>query len=204
MDESIQAPPDAPKPEPKPKRKYKPRKHLTPIQWGDLRKLYEFGEYTFKQLADNWGISEFSIKRRSMTEKWTERSLVAAVQKKVELSTIELFAAAGMPKDEYIRLMVEGMQKTMTVKNVKEFLKDKDGNIIYDKKGHPMIADRTVQAVDNSIRLEYRKEYAKLTGLYAPPKQAIEPPPPEEDDEPAQIVSSIDEATAEYNAENPA
>lgn len=184
----------------KSKRKYKTRNILTPAQWIQVRALYEFGEYSLNTISETWGVGMNTLERRCAAEGWTGKRMAAAVQQRVEESTIAIFTRLGMPKEKYLEMITKDMKGMKTIRNVKEVLKDKRGRPLKSKDGKPLVLERSVEIIDNLATLEHRKEYAKLTGLYSAPKQAIEnPDTPGDDIRP--IVTQLKEATEEYNAD---
>ncbi len=171
------------------KRKRKPRKALTPKQWIQLRELHECHNYTFKTLADTWGISEDAIKHRSMKENWSQRKLSEAIQKKIEESTIEIFARKGMTKEHLLELYAQAAEKSTKSIYIREISKDDFGNPIKTKTGRVVYAERSVLFPDNDIMLRNRQEISKLCGYYSAPKSPVQAD--DTPDVPIPIVSNI-------------
>lgn len=156
--------------------KSKPQKNLTPEQWGMIRHLWSINEgYTFDKLAKEFGISIQTIKRRSVIEQWRIRKI--EIRKKIDESMEDMFIRLGMPKEEYVQMIIDGARNTKKLANVKDIAKKKnmrgEEEVITTMKGVPVTIEKTVHVADNDNLIKYRQEIAKLCGYYAPLKHKV-------------------------------
>lgn len=148
-----------------------------------VRSLWESGDYTFSMLSQQWGVSVSRLKQKSCEEYWEKGKLKQKVQKKIEEKTVDMLARLGMPKEEFMKMVIDGAKETMCMRNVKRAFKADDGKTVMIGQ-KPLIVDQTVSVVDNEAILRYRDMIAKLAGWYAPPKSAIQIATDEKDEIP--------------------
>jgi hypothetical protein len=160
------------------------RTHLSSAIWATIRALWESNQGTFKELAAQFGTSGSTIKHRSSRERWGRQGLAPAVEEKIRQETVAMLAELGMPKKEFLKLIIEGAKATNNLKNVKRAYKDDTGKTIMQGQ-KPIVVEQTITVEDNALRLEYRREIAKLAGWYAPGKVPI---PPEDEDDTIPII----------------
>ena len=149
MDDQSTLPPES-------SRKKKPVVRLDARQWAKMRLRWQSGGVTFQQLADEHGVSVDLIKHRSMDCQWRKQipEIRARIEELETRKTEEMFAKLGMPKEEAIRLIIEGMREPQKT--------------LFEGKGDQMMA--TPQP-DWFARVAFIQEYNKIVGNYAPTKQ---------------------------------
>ena len=147
-----------------------------------IRAEWETGTASFKVLGLKYGINAGTIKSWSFRERWNRKPIVAAIKELIEEKAQETFldriARAGLPIDEFFKMVADGARETKTLKNIKQPIVGPDGQVVMSKKGRPVVADKTISVIDNDNTRKYRELYVRMAGLFAAPKGAL---PPEAD-----------------------
>ena len=149
-------------------------KRLSEEEWRQLRYLWESGTGTFVALSGTFGASVSAIKHRSSREGWKRGALAQAIDQKIKENTVDMLARLGMPKEAFMKVVIEGATKTECLKDVSRAYKADDGKNVM-VAGKPLVIRQTVTVIDNEHTYKYRQLLAQLAGWYAPPKAAIEP-----------------------------
>lgn len=150
------------------------RKHLSQGNWQQIRALWEAGAATFNALSVKFETSISSIKSRSHRENWQRGALASVIQEKIKESMVDMLARLGMPKEELVKLVIEGARKTECLKDVSRAYRSDDGKTVM-QGSKPVVVRHTVTVIDNEHTYKYRQLLAQLAGWYAPPKSPIAP-----------------------------
>ena len=85
-------------------------------KWAKVKVEYETSGVSAEKLREKHGISTRSIEYRIQKEKWKKGKNKKIVEEKIEKTTLEMFAEAGMPPSKVIEHMVTGIEKAEDLK----------------------------------------------------------------------------------------
>jgi hypothetical protein len=145
--------------------------------------MWEAGEGTFRELSGLFGVAVSSIKHRSQRENWQRGARESEIADKIREDTISQLARLGMPKERFLRLIIEGAVATRKLANVKrrwEPPKKKPAKgspeVPQDASDAlPLIVEQSEDVIDNPATIKHREMLLDLTGWAAAPKKALGP-----------------------------
>lgn len=107
------------------------RKQRTTAEWRKIRLEYVKGKTTLKQLAEKWGLSESTIRKRASNEGWKKRK--HKLDTKVEQKTLERLCDARAREFEQIAHVNDRM--TEVLDNLVSFIQQQKPNKYDDLRG---------------------------------------------------------------------
>ena len=142
------------------------------VLWAKAKADYETGKFSVAQLSKKYRISEATIWKRISVKKWEKGRLAEKIEDKIMGETEKMFVKAGMPKQELVSQIVEGIKhgQLLTSRVLKLF---EEANSTED-----VMSDNVIDMVkrmynDRRTQLAFIQELNKMVGNYAPIKKDI-------------------------------
>ena len=142
------------------------------ITWAKARADYEGGKYSAAQLSKKYRISEATIWKRIASKKWKKGKLAEQVEDKILTETEKMFVKAGMPKQELVNQIVEGIKhgQLLTSRVLKLFENAQSTEDVMNENTIDMVKR---MYNDRRTQLNFIQELNKMVGNYAPIKKDI-------------------------------
>ena len=134
---------------------------------------YYLEGYPASELARKFSVKISYMNKLISSRGWKDQRI--KFNKASEDKVMELMVEAGLPLGTFIKMLVKDATSSKKLFNIKEVhskqvkvpgSEDETQNVAYS-------LDKTVEVQDNETTLKYRDMLIKLTGMYAPPKQAM-------------------------------
>lgn len=145
--------------------------------WDACRRDYESGfDYSLAELSRmHPPLKDSAIRRHAKLHGWERGRLAGEVKMQLEKKTIDRFAALGLPQEEVLKRVIEGIQTgDEAVRAVKAMLErcseDPNEESLLSSGVQRMVRD---MFNDMNVRFKYIQEYNRMVGGYAPLKRDI-------------------------------
>lgn len=147
--------------------------------WDDCQRDYESGfDYSIAELSRmHPPLKQSAIRRHAKLHGWQRGRLAGQVKMERDKKTVEKFADLGLPEEDVLRRVIEGIktgdEAVNAVKSMLERAAEEPGGA-EEKLMSPGV-QRIVRDMfnDMNVRFKYIQEYNRMVGGYAPLKRDV-------------------------------
>jgi len=88
--------------------------------WSDVKADYETGNFSYIELSEKYQISDPAIRKRAKEEKWVKGAIKPLIDKERQLTTAQMFAELGLPKELVLQKIKKVLLQTADSTDPKE------------------------------------------------------------------------------------